>query len=625
MPKWGLTTAMRATQPWGLEESWLRPGKVITDPVHGDLYFTKLEIAIIDSPAFQRLRRVRQLGNTHLVYPGATHTRFSHSLGAVKVAQDLVDVVIDQRSGRDPSDDLFVQWERQASGSDEPGGQLSVDARRSLDKRCAEVTVLARLGALLHDLCHVPFGHSIEDDLGILKAHDKNLERFGELWKKLPADVRNAIASADRLEGELIPLILSKRKRETTSEYPFVADIVGNTICADLLDYLRRDHLYTGLPLALGRRFEAGFYVLPNGDPLYEGRLVLRIYRGGDERVDAVTEILKHLRYRYELSERALVHHAKLAADSMIGKALEMWRDALWAETASDRIYGTEADVPGQVDEDLKALADQLGGGGKPKKIAKTVRGEIERVMTKSGDDGLLEYLRDLPRAPRRDTHHRDERRRKAVSALAQAVLDRDLYKRIARQRHTRLDRTEFYEKFGRPETRRELEQTAARFAEVKPAWHVLIWLPSPDMRLKVADVLVDDGKEIRAFATREAEDGGRRRGLDIYEAHKNLWEVSIYVHRSVKENVTARRRVLASLAADLDLHLGELEKDLGPRPWEWPHRLVLKAIEDEQGVSFGPERTEELIEEHSQTPYRGSGGRPSFSALTEEYRQLLK
>ena len=47
-----------------------------------------------------------------------------------------------------------------------------------------------------------------------------------------------------------------------------------------------------------------------------------------------VTELLKHLRYRYELSERALVHHAKLAADAMLGKAIAMWRDALWVEAA---------------------------------------------------------------------------------------------------------------------------------------------------------------------------------------------------------------------------------------------------------------------------------------------------
>jgi HD superfamily phosphohydrolase len=115
--------------------------------------------------------------------------------------------------------------------------------------------------------------------------------------------------------------------RDRAERYQFVTDVVGNTICADLLDYLRRDHLFTGLPLAVGSRYLASFYVTPKAnEPYYPQRMVLRITRDGRERVDVVTELLKHLRYRYELSERALVHHAKLAADAMIGKAIEMCR-----------------------------------------------------------------------------------------------------------------------------------------------------------------------------------------------------------------------------------------------------------------------------------------------------------
>lgn len=168
MPKWGLTPSMRETEPWGLDVDWLQPGKVITDPVHGDIYLTKLETAFVDASPMQRLRRVYQLGTTHLVYPGASHTRFSHSLGALRVAQDLLDVVLDQRSGPRPAYDLFQQW-----ANDWP--------REEYEKRIAEATILARLGGLLHDLCHVPFGHSIEDDLGILEAHDENRARFDAL------------------------------------------------------------------------------------------------------------------------------------------------------------------------------------------------------------------------------------------------------------------------------------------------------------------------------------------------------------------------------------------------------------------------------------------------------------
>lgn len=387
MPKWGLTPSMRETEPWDLSAAWLEPGKVITDPVHGDIYLTELETGFVDSRPLQRLRRVYQLGTTHLVYPGATHTRFSHSLGALRVAQDLLDVVLDQRSGPRPVDDLFAQWERE-----DP---------EEYERRVAEATILARLGGLLHDLCHVPFGHSIEDDLGILTAHDKNRERFDGLWSELDSDLQEAVSGA--LYHNLVPLVLSGAPRgDFVPKYPFTDDIVGNTICADLLDYLRRDHLFTGLPLALGRRFEAGFYVTPEEDPHLAARMVLRIFRpdGKGERTDAITELLKHLRYRYELSERALVHHAKLAADSMIGKALEIWRDALQIEAIDARLREADqqpSDLITDIEDADAAMRSAFNGAKKQREhVSQGVRRTIEEQLAQRGDYGLLEYLSGL-------------------------------------------------------------------------------------------------------------------------------------------------------------------------------------------------------------------------------------
>jgi HD superfamily phosphohydrolase len=615
---------MRRTRPWGLPERLLAPGKVITDPVHDDIYLTELEIQLVDSPPFQRLRKVRQLGFTHLVYPGATHSRFSHSVGALKVAQDLIDTVIDQRSGRDPDDDLFTQW--QADLIEDGKDELSADGLREFNERLAKVTVLARLGALLHDFCHVPYGHSIEDDLGILKAHDKNRERFERLWAETPQAVRGPIDEGEGLKAELERLVLPAADHQGKSAFPFVDDVVGNTICADLLDYLRRDHLFTGLPLALGRRFEAGFYVLPEGDPKYGKQMVLRVHRQREERIDTITEILKHLRYRYELSERALVHHAKLAADAMVGKALEIWRDALWAELAADALTdpGHEADwAPGR---DLDELWEALKGAGEsPKVLRKEVRRELDAFMTRHGDEGLLEYLRELPTAPRPSVRHRDGSRRRTVAHLAQMLEERKLFKRIAVQHRTREPRDAFYGKHGRAEDRRRVEQRAARFAGVDPAWKVLVWLPSPKMRLKVAGVLVDDGKEIRKFVDREED--GKKRGADIYEAHRNLWAVSVYVHPELKHETDVREMLLASLAADLDIQLGNLEDRLGPSPHEWPDRLALELLaRDLERPRFPESEVKDLLREHrEQVAARGDReGRPSMANLKAEYRELL-
>lgn len=624
MPKWGLTTAMRATNPWGLAERWLEPGKVVTDPVHGDIYLNRLEVAIVDSPSFQRLRKVKQLGTTHLVYPGATHTRFSHSLGTLKVAQDLIDIVLEQRSGRDAQPDLFSQWEAELGDRQLDGRyEMSVEATRELNRRVAEVTVLARLGGLLHDLTHVPFGHTIEDDLGILKSHDANVKRLDRLWTDFPKEVRSAIAHAGLLEPNLRRLITSKAKHLPDPEYPFVDDVVGNTICADLLDYLRRDHLFTGLPLALGRRFEAGYYVMPDGDPLHQRRMVLRVHRGTEERIDAITEILKHLRYRYELSERALVHHAKLAADAMVGKTLEMWHDALWAESAADAVYGAEDDSwPGG--HELHKLRDDLAAAGvKVKPISKGVRLEQDTAMTSRGDEGLLEYLRDLPTASRDGVRHRDGARRNAVAEMARALEERRLYKRIAVQPHTRKDKEAFWREHGTPDARREVERRAARFASVRPAWRILLWLPDPRMRLKVAGVLVDDGREIRRFVDREED--GKGRGADIYDAHKNLWAVSVFVHPALEADAAQRELILASLSADLDLQLGDLAETLGPSPHEWPDRIALWHLEKELKEIFEAIEKEELIatRQRSLRAARGNDDRPPLAGLVEEYRQL--
>ena len=60
--------------------------KIIRDSIHGDIILSELDLKIVDTPEFQRLRRIRQLGMTHFVYPGANHTRFEHSLGALHLA-----------------------------------------------------------------------------------------------------------------------------------------------------------------------------------------------------------------------------------------------------------------------------------------------------------------------------------------------------------------------------------------------------------------------------------------------------------------------------------------------------------------------------------------------------------
>jgi uncharacterized protein len=266
------------------------------------------EIDIVDTPEFQRLGGIKQLGTSYFVFRGAVHTRFEHSLGALAQAQNIIDAV-----NRSPL------------------------SQRRVDKRG---TRLARLAALLHDLPHVPFGHTLEDEFGLLVRHDENFPRLDALLKNsrigallaehLDAEeyeqllfVLDAVAPADEAEKRL-----SKEERlvERLGEYAYVADIVANTVCADVLDYIVRDLSACGMPVSLGTRFLDYFQITPPNVPLKTNcnRMALRLDKRGMPRPDVESEVLKLLSYRYELAERVFFHHAKNAASVMIGHAVAL-------------------------------------------------------------------------------------------------------------------------------------------------------------------------------------------------------------------------------------------------------------------------------------------------------------
>jgi uncharacterized protein len=112
----------------------------IFDNVHGFIHLTDLEWEIINSPPFQRLRNIKQLGLTHLVFPGATHTRFSHSIGVLHIASMMVESL--ERRYKTDFENLDIEKD------------------------------LVRLAALLHDIGHYPLSHTIE---GIVKGHTNSL------------------------------------------------------------------------------------------------------------------------------------------------------------------------------------------------------------------------------------------------------------------------------------------------------------------------------------------------------------------------------------------------------------------------------------------------------------------
>jgi uncharacterized protein len=110
----------------------------IRDPVHGSIYFSESEVALIDSPEYQRLRAIKQLGFSESSYPGATHNRYLHSLGACHLMGLIFDSIF----------------------------RIYPFAKPSLKQRLRQT---ARLAALLHDIGHGPLSHTTEQVMPLVK------------------------------------------------------------------------------------------------------------------------------------------------------------------------------------------------------------------------------------------------------------------------------------------------------------------------------------------------------------------------------------------------------------------------------------------------------------------------
>ena len=244
--------------------------KLIRDAVHGDIEMTALEVELMDTPEFQRLRGIKQLGTAYLVFPSAVHTRFEHSLGTTWMAKRILNAV-------------------------RRGAEISADDENRI-----------RVSALLHDLTHIPFGHTLEDERRVLPRHDKDEERVEHFYR------RSAVGRILKREG-LQDAVIATIKGDGS----YASDIVGGGISADLLDYLRRDTYFCGLSQYYDPRIFESFII--DG-----GRLVVNVEKNGMIRLDTLSELVNLLRIRYTLSERVYFHHTKIASGAMISKAVEL-------------------------------------------------------------------------------------------------------------------------------------------------------------------------------------------------------------------------------------------------------------------------------------------------------------
>ncbi len=467
------------------------------DDIHGFVRLSTLERDVVDTPEFQRLFRISQLGFVDLVYPTATHSRGAHSIGACHLAQELMDRLVTNHSTA----------ARHADDREDP---LALGFPWS-DR------VLIRLGALLHDISHGPFSHDIEtkkhvldptnvrdtsvqSHYGAYPKHDnvrtnpalfvlltdtdqsllaRVLRRYSPHFAKLLTAEMGRVANRTPLPGPYASIhrLITAKARHWQAEFnatvlphllfhllacedpakdgkclrarlsfahqvptqptwglgcegnlavpaaeamhdawyqPYRHDIIGDTLSADLLDYLQRDCARLGMGQRMPQRLLEQ-YVLTSfpGDhspPLYRPCIDVKDYKRGTLRVDSLNDLFRLLDIRHEIHEKAVTHRMVHSATAMLSRAMFFMR---------------------------RSDANAKTSSGNPKPPSAPSLQELYfpsgcATNALAGDEAFLARLLQVPTA----THRRDNDSVPTQTHVLSDGLDsRDLIQRVAERR----------------------------------------------------------------------------------------------------------------------------------------------------------------------------------------------
>lgn len=266
----------------------------IRDPIHNFITVDSDERAVIDSSVFQRLRHIHQLALTYLVYPGATHRRFEHSLGVMELAGRVFDVLVRGKPHKAvedyfPPQDKFGYWRH-----------------------------VVRMGALCHDLGHMPFSHAAEglmangyhhENLTVDIIRDESMRPRWHAFPIRPDDVAKVAAGPAKWPGGA---------SEFSPWDKLMTDIVTDAFGVDRVDYLLRDSLHAGV--AYGRfdhyRLIDTLRILPS--PVDETP-VIGIEAGGIHAAEALQQA------RYFMFSQLYLHRVRRAYDLHLRDFLAEW------------------------------------------------------------------------------------------------------------------------------------------------------------------------------------------------------------------------------------------------------------------------------------------------------------
>ncbi|MEM9292130.1 MAG: hypothetical protein AAGD01_10655 [Acidobacteriota bacterium] len=509
-----------------------------------DLRATEIEVAVLDTSVMQRLRYIKQLGQSNFVFPTAEHSRFAHSLGTLYWTTKMLSYLRenyfsdgDLEDGK-PEEEIGNRNKLKAAESVLQQTYLKGFPRPdTLGLEIPWFDQLIRLYALTHDITHLPFGHTLEDQANLLPRHDEDPVRLNLLYKDLADEVMESphLRKLDDKVRKVIPIMLGLckgvfwldielknkdqallsgnggRKRAQLWKpireliegnfRPYLAlvhDIVSNTICSDLIDYLQRDSLFAGMPWSVDKALLAHLkVVMQDHTPPGEGseakpyfRLGVCVARNGKLRHDLLTSVLSLLRARYDITEKIYYHHSKCSADALLEKVLREAKDAEGLE--------------------LEDKVEQLLKAGR-------------------GDEGLLQYIEDeLDSSGIAVTLLRKLRSRHFPKVV---------YK-IRRSPNQTRRTADLIKKCETAEGRLEMEGVIASRCHGLRRDDIIISCLPKNMQLKQARALVEwvDG-EVIEFCNLPKDKDQMQEIESLTERYKQLWSLTVYIEESRAES----------------------------------------------------------------------------------------
>jgi len=242
----------------------------IIDPIHNFVRVYDSELKIIDTPIFQRLRRIRQLSGAHLIYPGAQHTRFEHSLGVMHIAS-MAGYALSEK------------------------GIISANDIQDL-----------RFAGLLHDIGHGPFSHLFEELLQKKKHSHEDIGR--EII--LQTTIGDLISKGGYDKKFITKLAFGD------SKFQFMNEIISGALSADIMDYLLRDGYFTGAEHA-----KIDHNRLTNSLDVYKNKLAL------DK--SALVNFETMLISRYQMFKAVYFHKTVRAGEVMLLESMDLAEEEL--------------------------------------------------------------------------------------------------------------------------------------------------------------------------------------------------------------------------------------------------------------------------------------------------------